>query len=82
MKIDWGIADRIREKQPIVLNLSNVVTIGKVANALSAIGASLITSKDIDEAKEMVSIADAVVINTGTWIPGRICAGASRSRLC
>ena len=82
MKIDWGIADRIREKQPIVLNLSNVVTIEKVANALSAIGASLITSKDIDEAKEMVSIADAVVINTGTWIPGRICAGASRSRLC
>ncbi|QUC04484.1 hydroxyethylthiazole kinase [Atopobium sp. oral taxon 416] len=82
MKIDWGIADRIREKQPIVLNLSNVVTIGKVANALSAIGASLITSKDIDEAKEMVSIADAVVINTGTWIPGRICVCASRSRLC
>ena len=34
-QINWSLIDRVRTKNPIVLNLANLVTIDKVADALS-----------------------------------------------
>ncbi|MED7634142.1 UNVERIFIED_CONTAM: hydroxyethylthiazole kinase, partial [Lactobacillus paragasseri] len=55
-----------RTKNPIVLNLANLVTIDKVADAVSAVGASPIMSVEPTEADEMVTLADALSINLGT----------------
>lgn len=65
-QIDWFLLDQVREKNPIVLNVANLVTIDKVADAVSAIGASPIMSFESNEAKNMVELADTITINLGT----------------
>ena len=65
-QINWSLIDRVRTKNPIVLTLANLVTIDKVADAVSAIGASPIMSIEVNEASEMVELADAITINLGT----------------
>ena len=65
-QIDWSLIDRVRAKNPIVLNLANLVTIDKVADAVSAVGASPIMSVEPAEADEMVMLANALSINLGT----------------
>lgn len=61
-----SVLNTIRQQQPLVLNLTNQVTIGDVANGLIALGASPIMSHSPQEAEEMVTIADAVMLNIGT----------------
>lgn len=60
----------VREKSPLVVNLTNFVTVNDVANILSQIGASPIMSKDIREATDLMNIVEAVggalVVNIGT----------------
>ncbi|AWD62467.1 hydroxyethylthiazole kinase [Limosilactobacillus reuteri] len=56
-QIDWSLIDRVRAKNPIVLNLANLVTIDKVADAVSAVGASPIMPVEPAEADEMVMLA-------------------------
>ncbi|WP_076461297.1 hydroxyethylthiazole kinase [Limosilactobacillus caccae] len=65
-KINWQLIDRVKRQNPLVLTVANTVTISKVADALSAIGASPIMSTDAAESSEMVAIADAITINLGT----------------
>ncbi len=65
-QINWSLIDRVRTKNPIVLNLANLVTIDKVADAVSAVGASPIMSVEPTEADEMVALANALSINLGT----------------
>lgn len=60
------LINQIREKNPVVLTIANMVTPAKVADALSAIGVSPIMSVAPEEAAEMVALADAVTINLGT----------------
>ncbi len=56
----------IRQKKPIVLNVSNYVVMNNTANALLAIGASPIMAHSRAEMVEMVALSDALVINIGT----------------
>lgn len=60
----------LKEKSPLVVNLTNYVTMNDIANILSVIGASPIMSKDIREASDLMDIVNAVggalVINIGT----------------
>lgn len=56
----------IRENKPLVHCITNYVTVNDCANALLAIGASPVMADDIREAAEIVSIANALVINIGT----------------
>jgi hydroxyethylthiazole kinase len=62
----------IREKAPVVHNITNYVAMNNTANALLAIGASPVMAHAEEEVKEMVNIASALVINIGTlskqWI--------------
>ncbi|MGV0167458.1 hydroxyethylthiazole kinase [Furfurilactobacillus sp. WILCCON 0119] len=70
--VDPALLMTIRAHQPVVLNLSNIVTVNEVANALSAIGASPIMSCAPEETADLLTIADAVVLNLGTWTPAQV----------
>ena len=65
-QINWSLIDRVRTKNPIVLNLANLVTIDKVADAVSAVGASPIMSVEPTEKDEMEKMDDAISINLET----------------
>ena len=56
----------VSRKAPIVHSITNYVTVNDCANALLAIGASPIMADDAAEVHDIVSISDALVINTGT----------------
>ena len=55
----------IREKSPLVVNITNYVAMNINANALLAIGASPIMSFYAREMDEMLTIAGALVVNIG-----------------
>lgn len=61
-----GIMATVREKRPLVLCLTNTVTENFCANVLLAVGAAPIMSHAGQEMRELVAIADALVINPGT----------------
>lgn len=56
----------LREKNPVVHNITNQVVTNNTANALLAIGASPVMANAPEEMADMVSSASALVINTGT----------------
>jgi hydroxyethylthiazole kinase len=62
----------IRQKAPVVHNITNYVAMNNTANALLALGASPVMAHAQEEVEEMVNIASALVINIGTlskpWI--------------
>lgn len=57
---------KLREKNPLVHNITNYVTVNDCANITLAIGASPVMADDINEVYDMVSIASALVLNIGT----------------
>ena len=60
------ILKHISKKKPIVHFITNYVTCNACANITLAVGGSPIMADEIDEMEEMVSIANALVINIGT----------------
>lgn len=73
----------VREKKPLVHNITNFVVMNFTANALLAMGASPVMAHAINEVEEMVSFAGALVLNIGTltddWIDAMITAGKKAS---
>ncbi|WP_165483143.1 hydroxyethylthiazole kinase [Legionella genomosp. 1] len=61
-----AILKQIKIMRPLVLNISNQVTMDFVANGLLALGASPIMTQAIQEIDDLVPLAEAVVINIGT----------------
>lgn len=59
-------ATELKQKKPLVLCLTNTVTMDFVANCLLALGAAPIMSQSEDEMEELISISHAVNINIGT----------------
>ena len=57
---------KLKEKKPLVHNITNYVTVNDCANILLAIGASPIMADDFREAADITSISSALVINIGT----------------
>lgn len=55
----------IKEKNPLTHCITNSVTINDCANAVLAIGGSPFMAEDAEELEEVVTIADALVINIG-----------------
>ena len=72
----------VRERAPLVHNVTNFVVMQQTANALLAIGASPIMAHAEAELDELLAYADALVLNIGTldapWISamGRALAAA------
>ncbi|MBU3215402.1 hydroxyethylthiazole kinase [Clostridium estertheticum] len=56
----------LREKTPLVHQITNNVTVNDCANITLAIGGSPVMADDINEVLEMVSLSSSLVINIGT----------------
>ncbi len=57
---------KIKEKTPLIHCISNIVTANDCANLALAVNASPIMAQAPEEMNDIVSICDALVINTGT----------------
>lgn len=70
---------RIRERTPLIHNITNFVVMNETANVLLALGASPVMAHAIEEVREMVAYAGALVLNIGTleesWIEAMLAAG-------
>ena len=68
----WDNIQKVKTASPLVHNITNYVVMNSSANALLAVGASPVMAHSEDEVKDMVKIANALVINIGTlsekWI--------------
>lgn len=75
----------VREKTPLVHNITNYVTVNDCANALLAIGGSPIMSDDIEDVKDITAICNGLNINIGTLnahtIPSMFKAGEAANKL-
>ncbi|MDF1646900.1 MAG: hydroxyethylthiazole kinase [Legionellaceae bacterium] len=60
------LISKLKTENPLVLNLTNYVSMDFVANGLLSLGASPIMSESIDELEELLKISQALVINLGT----------------
>lgn len=76
---------RLREKRPLVHNITNYVSMDVAANVLLAVGASPAMVHAIEEVEEFVSFSDALVVNIGTlstpWIEAMVAAAAKARAL-
>lgn len=61
--------ESIKEQQPLVHQITNEVTVNDCANVTLATGASPVMAYAIEEAAEMASQSQALVLNLGTLTP-------------
>lgn len=61
-----NLVTQIKQQKPIVLNITNTVTMDFIANGLLSLGASPIMSQAMQEAENLLTLAHVVVINIGT----------------
>jgi hydroxyethylthiazole kinase len=76
---------KVREKKPLIHNITNYVVMNYTANALLACGASPVMAHAAEEVEEMVSLAGALVLNIGTltpqWVDAMLRAGKKANAL-
>ena len=79
------ILSNVREKCPLIHNITNYVTVNDVANIILACGGSPIMSDDEGEGEEITSICNGLNINIGTLnkntIPSMFLAGQKANEL-
>src|SRR5213592_2486506 len=70
---------RLRERKPLVHQITNYVVMNETANATLAIGALPVMAHAREEVEEMVRLARALVLNIGTlsppWVDAMLAAG-------
>jgi hydroxyethylthiazole kinase len=73
----------IRERKPLVHNITNYVVMNETANATLAVGALPVMAHAGDEVEEMTQLASALVLNIGTlsphWVEAMALAGGAAS---
>ena len=62
----------IRERKPLVHQITNYVVMNETANATLALGALPVMAHAREEVEEMAALASALVLNIGTLSPGWI----------
>jgi hydroxyethylthiazole kinase len=71
----------LRERRPLVHNITNYVVMNETANAILALGALPVMAHAREEVAEMSGLAGALVLNIGTleasWIEAMLLAGAA-----
>lgn len=70
----WTAITAVRDKAPLIHNITNFVVMNNTANALLAIGASPAMIHSADEVEDFVAISQALVVNIGTLDSGLIAA--------
>jgi hydroxyethylthiazole kinase len=68
----WADLEAVRERAPLVHSITNLVAMNFNANALLAVGASPVMAHAQEEVRDMVGIAQALVLNIGTLEPAWI----------
>jgi hydroxyethylthiazole kinase len=70
----WESLKRVRERSPLVHNITNYVVMNNTANALLAVGASPAMVHAREEVADFAAISQALVVNIGTlspaWVEG------------
>src|SRR5881397_4455015 len=70
---------RLRERKPLVHQITNYVVMNETANATLALGALPVMAHAREEVEEMASLASALVLNIGTlsppWVEAMLAAG-------
>jgi hydroxyethylthiazole kinase len=84
MSVSAGATLReIRERKPLVHQITNYVVMNETANATLALGALPVMAHAREEVEEMVGLASALVLNIGTlsehWIEAMLLAGRAAS---
>jgi hydroxyethylthiazole kinase len=71
----------IRERKPLIHNITNYVVMNETANATLALGALPVMAHAGEEVEEMARLASALVLNIGTlsghWIEAMLLAGGA-----
>jgi hydroxyethylthiazole kinase len=71
----------IRERKPLVHQITNYVVMNETANATLALGALPVMAHAVEEAEEMTGLASSLVLNIGTlsshWVEAMLLAGAA-----
>jgi hydroxyethylthiazole kinase len=71
----------LRERRPLVHQLTNYVVMNETANATLALGALPVMAHAREEVEEMVGLASALVLNIGTlsphWVDAMLLAGTA-----
>ena len=74
----------IRERKPLVHQITNFVVMNETANATLALGALPVMAHALQEVEEMASVASALVLNIGTlsdeWVEAMVVAGQAANR--
>ena len=74
----------IRERKPLVHQITNFVVMNETANATLALGALPVMAHAPQEVEEMASVASALVLNIGTlsddWVEAMLLAGRAANR--
>jgi hydroxyethylthiazole kinase len=74
----------IRERKPLVHQITNYVVMNETANATLALGALPVMAHALQEVEQMASAASALVLNIGTlsddWVEAMIVAGSAARR--
>ena len=69
----------LRERKPLVHQITNYVVMNETANATLALGALPVMAHAREEVEEMVGLAGALVLNIGTlsphWVEAMLMAG-------
>ena len=92
MNFDRELAQRaaenlknVREKRPLIHNITNFVVMNYTANILLAMGASPVMAHAAEEVEEMTDLAAALVLNIGTldhvWVESMLKAGKKANEL-
>jgi hydroxyethylthiazole kinase len=70
---------RLRERKPLVHQITNYVVMNETANATLALGALPVMAHAREEVEEMAALAGALVLNIGTlsphWVDAMLAAG-------
>jgi hydroxyethylthiazole kinase len=70
---------KLRERKPLVHQITNYVVMNETANATLALGALPVMAHAREEVEEMVELAGALVLNIGTlsphWVEAMLAAG-------
>jgi hydroxyethylthiazole kinase len=73
----------IRERKPLVHQITNYVVMNETANATLALGAVPVMAHAGEEVEEMARLASSLVLNTGTlsdhWVEAMLLAGGTAS---
>jgi hydroxyethylthiazole kinase len=74
----------LRERKPLVHQITNYVVMNETANATLALGALPVMAHAREEVEEMASVAGALVLNIGTlsehWIEAMLLAAKAANR--